>query len=112
MNGDGHRQDGFAGELFLTLAEQGRLVVEADRVDPLIAGLEDTVERVRARLRLVELWQSDIHPALDAFPADVAGQLVEAAFAEQCAPGQLRRAAEELPKYIAALRLARRGTEA
>jgi hypothetical protein len=96
----------FAGDLFLELAADGRLVLDADRADGVIAGLEETLAVVRIRLRILEV-RSQL-PALGAgcHPADQ--PVVDAAFAEQIAPGQLRQALHELPKYIEAFRVARR----
>lgn len=99
----------FAGELFLHLAAEGRLVVEAGRADRLIADLEATLAVLRGRLRALELWRSHPAPTLDGLPPEVAAAVVDALFADQLAPGRLERAAGELPKYVAALRAARRG---
>jgi hypothetical protein len=97
----------FAGELFLSLADQGRLVVDADRADRLIADLESTLLLLGARLRLLRSWQCS--PAgLDDLAPEVVDSVVDAVFADQLAPGRLERAVTELPKYLAALRRARR----
>ena len=97
-----------AGDLFRTLAEQGRLVVEADRADTLIRGLQQTLDVLTARLRLVRRWQAGPTPRLDDLPPRLAPAVVDAVFADQLAPGRLEHAVAELPKYIDALRLARR----
>lgn len=92
--------DGFAGELFLTLATEGRLVVDARQADELIAGLQRALCSVETRLRLAEQC-----------PEKAGGEsqeLVDAVFMEQIAPGHLRRAADQIPKYIESLRRARR----
>ena len=98
----------FAGELFRTLAAQGRLIVEADRADALIRGLQQSLDVLTARLRLVRMWHTMTPPRLDGLPAQAAVPVVDAVFADQLAPGHLERAVAELPKYIDALRLARR----
>jgi hypothetical protein len=98
----------FAGELFLTLATEGRLVIDPGRADELIADLEQTLDVLRARLRVLEVWQHDPAPAIGKLPAEVAETVVDAVFADQLAPGRLARAAVELPKYVAALKVARR----
>ena len=98
----------FAGELFLALATEGRLVVDAARADRLIADLEQTLAVVRTRLRVLELWHADPAPTIDDLPLDVAESVVDAVFADQMAPGRLERATRELPKYVAALKAARR----
>lgn len=98
----------FAGELFLNLAEQGRLVVDAGRADRLIADLEETLAVLRARLRMLEVWRAHHTPAIETLPPDVADSVVDAVFADQLAPGRLERASRELPKYVAALKAARR----
>jgi hypothetical protein len=101
----------FAGELFLALATEGRLVVESDRADRLIADLEQTLAVLRARLRVLEVWHQHPAPAIEKLPPEVADSIVDAVFAEQLAPGRLERAAEELPKYLAALKVARRARD-
>jgi hypothetical protein len=92
----------FAGDLFLTLAAEGRLVIDADRADALLAGLSRTLEQVQSRLRLVRIWHELPRPA------PLTPALVDAAFTDQLAPGRLEDAARELPKYIAAVQAAKR----
>jgi hypothetical protein len=99
--------DDFAGELFLALATDGRLVVDSDRADRLIADLEQTLAVLHARLRVLDVWRRNPHPHIEELPVYVAGAVVDAVFAEQLAPGRLERAAVELPKYVAALKAAR-----
>jgi hypothetical protein len=99
----------FAGELFLNLAEEGRLVVDAGRADEAIAGLERTLAQIRARLRVIRIWQQVPAQRVDELPAELVQDVVDAVFVDQLAPGQLERAAAELPKYIEALRLASTG---
>jgi hypothetical protein len=94
----------FAGDLLLALARQGRLVLDTARADEAIAGLERTLSVVRTRLRTVQRHRQAPGPALD-------GAAVDALFAELLAPGRLALAAVELPKYIEALRSARRTGE-
>jgi hypothetical protein len=109
--GDERGHGEFAGELFLALATEGRLVVESDRADQLIADLEQTLAVLRARLRVLEVWHQHPAPAIEKLPPEVADSIVDAVFAEQLAPGRLERAAEELPKYLAALKVARRARD-
>jgi hypothetical protein len=97
----------FAGELFLRLADQGRLVVDAERADRLIADLEGTMVLLAARLHVLRSWQRSPSSLDDVDPA-LADTVVDALFADQLAPGRLERAVRELPKYLAALRIARR----
>jgi hypothetical protein len=99
--------DDFAGELFLRLATEGRLVVDCDRADELIADLEQTLAVLKARLRVLAVWEQNPAPHLGTLPSDVAETVVDAVFADQLAPGRLARAAVELPKYVAALKAAR-----
>jgi hypothetical protein len=101
----------FAGELFLALATEGRLVVDSGRADQLIADLEQTLAVLSARLRMLEVWHQRSVPAIEKLPLEVADPVVDAVFAEQLAPGRLERAAEELPKYLAALKVARRARD-
>ena len=96
----------FAGELFLHLATEGRLVVDAVRADEVIAGLEGTLARVRARLRVIRIWQQLPGHRVGELPEELVQDVVDAVFTDQLAPGQLERAAAELPIYIAALRRA------
>jgi len=99
----------FAGELFLHLAAEGRLVVDAVDADAAIAGLECTLAQIRARLRVIRIWQQMPAQRVDELPAELVQDVVDAVFTEQLAPGQLERAAAQLPMYIAALRRARTG---
>jgi hypothetical protein len=98
----------FAGELFLTLATEGRLQVDASTADEIIAGLENTLDMIAARLRVVRIWRALPGRAVDDLPPELAQSVVDAVFVDQLAPGQLERAVQELPKYIRALRVARR----
>jgi hypothetical protein len=98
----------FAGDLFLLLADEGRLVVDAPQADEVIAGLRRTLDMLTTRLRLVHIWQQLPEPAVDDLPAELSQSLVDAVFVDQLAPGQLERAIAELPKYISALERARR----
>ena len=97
----------FAGELFLTLATEGRLVVDSQRADALIADLEQTLAVLHARLRVLEVWHQHPAPTIEKLPSEVAETVVDAVFVDQLAPGRLERAAVELPKYVAALKAAR-----
>ncbi|OJF11927.1 hypothetical protein [Couchioplanes caeruleus] len=96
----------FAGELFLTLANQGRLVVDAARADKAIADLERTLALIRSRLRVIRIWQRIPERRVGELPDELMQEVVDAIFVDQLAPGQLERAAAELPKYIQALRRA------
>ncbi len=105
---DGADPEGrFAGELLLRLADQGRFVVDAERADRLIADLKGTMALLAARLHMLRSWQRNGTSIDDLEPA-VADAVVDTLFADQLAPGRLERAAEELPMYLEALRIARR----
>jgi hypothetical protein len=98
----------FAGELFLALADEGRLVLDAAQADEAIAGLERTLSRVRARLRIIRIWQQAPTQSVGELPDELAPVVIDAVFADQLAPGRLELATVEIPKYIEALRRARR----
>jgi hypothetical protein len=98
----------FAGDLFLALATEGRLVLDAERADQVIAELEETVSLVTARVRLLELWHRLPAPVLDDLDADVERTVIDTVFADQLAPRRLEQAAQELPKYVEAFKAARR----
>lgn len=98
----------FAGELLLALADDGRLVLDPAHADEAIARLERTLSAVRARLRVIRLWQQTPTRQVDELPDELARYVVDAVFAEQLAPHRLELATVELPKYIEALRRARR----
>ncbi|HWS33515.1 MAG TPA: hypothetical protein VN408_12335 [Actinoplanes sp.] len=102
----------FVGELFLTLATEGRLVVDPGRADEVIAGLEGTLAQIRARLRVMRIWRQASNQRVGDLPSELVQDVVDAVFLDQLAPGQLERAAVELPKYIEALRLASAGRPA
>jgi len=98
----------FVGELLLTLADDGRLVLDAVRADEAIARLERTLSAVRARLRVIRLWQQAPTRQVDELPDALSRYVVDAIFADLLAPDRLELATVELPKYIEALRRARR----
>jgi hypothetical protein len=100
--------DGFAGDLMLALAAEGRLVLDAERADQVIAGLEETMSLVAARVRLLELWHQLSGPVLDDLAPDVERTVIDTVFADQLAPGRLADAMRELPKYVEAFKEARR----
>lgn len=97
----------FVGELLLTLAGDGRLVLDAVRADEAIARLERTLSAVRARLRVIRLWQQAPVRQVDELPEGLSRYVVDAIFADLMAPDRLELATVELPKYIEALRRAR-----
>jgi len=98
----------FAGELFLLLATEGRLVLDEASADEVIAGLERTLALIRARLRVMRIWHQQPAGRVEELPDEVARDVVDAVFTDLMAPGQLEQAATELPKYIEAIRRARR----
>ncbi|MFI2666869.1 hypothetical protein [Micromonospora carbonacea] len=98
----------FAGDLFLTLATQGRLELDAAVADEAVAGLRRTLDVVAERMRLLRVWEGGDGHAVCDLPPGLAQAVVDVVFAEQLTPGRLEQAARELPKYIEALRLARR----
>jgi hypothetical protein len=100
--------EAFAGDLFLKLAEQGRLVLDAEQADQVIADLEETMNLVNARVRLLQLWRRLSGPVLDDLDPDVERTVIDTVFAEQLVPGRLEEALRELPKYVEALKVARR----
>jgi hypothetical protein len=63
---------------------------------------------IRRRLRIMAIWQAAPGRRLDDVPDQMAPDVVQAVFGEQLAPGRLEAAAIEIPKYIEALRRARR----
>jgi hypothetical protein len=100
--------DKFAGELFLALALQGRLVLDAEQADRVIAELEATLRQVTDRVRQLQLWRQRSTLVTAARGCCVDQPVVDAAFADQVAPGQLERALRELPKYVEAFKVARK----
>ncbi|GAA2997594.1 hypothetical protein [Actinokineospora diospyrosa] len=101
--GDG---DGFAGELFLQLAERGWLVVEPEVGLRVIAQLRQTLEVVRDRVRLAELSRRLRDTAGGDLEPEVDQAAVDSVFAEQITAGRWEQALVELPKYIEAFRRA------
>lgn len=83
-------------------------MLDARQADTMIIGLEDTLAVVRERLRLVRSRRHPAAPPVDELPNSAARAAVDAVFADLLAPGRLEEAAVELPKYIEALRRARR----
>jgi hypothetical protein len=94
--------DGFAGDLFLALARNGSLVLDPGQAANVIADLQDTLEVVRDRMRVLASRTPGDHHHL------ASQHTVDALFTELLAPGQMERALDQLPKYIQALRIAGR----
>jgi hypothetical protein len=99
--------DEFAGDTFLALAGDGRLVVGPERADALIADLERTIAILTERLAALDRWQRTTRPCLDDLSPELAETVVDAVFGDQLSPGRTERVIRELPKYVAALRAAR-----
>jgi hypothetical protein len=76
---------GYAGDLLLTLAQEGRLVLDEAAAGEVVAGLERTIAEIDARIRRSRRWHNT-----------------------QPVPSGLLRARRELPKYLAAVRIAGR----
>ncbi|MDQ2587983.1 hypothetical protein [Saccharothrix yanglingensis] len=105
-------QEDFAGDLFLRPAVDGRLVLEQEEADRIIADLKRTLDVVADRQRMIDLLRDvsldklrHLHPGLESIVAD-------AVFEEQVTEGHLRRTLHELPKYIEALEMAKRPVRA
>jgi hypothetical protein len=97
----------FAGDLFLELANDGRLVLDAAQADRVIAELEHTIELVSAQLCRAELaWRLPLAAVRELLPA-TEGLITNAAFVEQVCPGQFERALDELAKYVKAFKIAK-----
>jgi hypothetical protein len=96
----------FAGDLFLALATDGRLTVDAEQADRLIACLEQTIELVSAQLCRAELARRLPLAAVGELLPATELLIIDAAFADQVSPGRFERALDELPKYVEALRIA------
>jgi hypothetical protein len=76
----------FAGDLLLRLAAEGRLVLRPDVADQTISSLQDTLSQVHDRLRM----------------------LANTRTSDSATKAWFTQAAHELPKYIEAVRRARR----
>jgi hypothetical protein len=98
----------FAGELLLTLASEGRLVLDSAEADRVIANLERSLAAVTTRLQASREWDELPHPRVESLRGKGAEDLLDGVFVRQVAPGLLEKAQTELPKYIEALRMARR----
>jgi hypothetical protein len=97
----------FAGDLFLALAAEGRLVLDAAQADRVIADLEHTIELVSAQLCRAELaWRLPLAAVRELLPA-TEGLITSAAFTEQVFPGQYERVLDELAKYVEAFKIAK-----
>ncbi|WKU05352.1 hypothetical protein [Micromonospora sp. HUAS LYJ1] len=97
-------QTPFAGQVFLTLAREGRLVLPPAEADEVVASLERTLAIVLLRLRLLRALRRG---QFVSGPHDRMGQeMADAAFSELLCPGRLEVASVELPKYIEAVRRA------
>jgi hypothetical protein len=98
----------FAGDLFLALAAEGRLVLEAEQADRVIAALEETLTVMATRARVLDCWRRRIGPVADVLDRDSDNTVIDTVFADQMAPGRLERAMVELPKYLEAFKAARK----
>ncbi|WP_367129227.1 hypothetical protein [Saccharothrix sp. HUAS TT1] len=98
----------FAGDLLLSLADTGALVLEPAEADRVIADLERTLDAVTDRIRVVDLLRGASLDELHRVHHEVEQAVVDAVFAEQVSSGGLRRALDELPKYIQAFQRAKR----
>lgn len=99
----------FAGDLFLALAADGRLVLDPADADRMIAELERTIELVSAQLCRVELaWRLRLAGVRELLP-DTERMIIDAAFLEQVSPGRFERVLEELAKYVRAFKIAKAG---
>jgi hypothetical protein len=101
--GNTDRPPVYAGDLFIRLAVNGQLKVDAVLADRTIADLERTLCAVRSRLMML----SERRCRRAGF--ELRPGVVEVVFQEQMFPGRLERAAVEIPKYLEALRRARVG---
>lgn len=91
----------------LSLAEDGRLVLDVADADELIAGIECTLSLLRLRERDLQAWRQPSRRQRCWSDPFVEQLVFDAAFAEQIAPGRLEAALRELPKYLDAFRIAR-----
>ncbi|WP_033438667.1 hypothetical protein [Saccharothrix sp. NRRL B-16314] len=98
----------FDGDLFLRLVDDGTLVLEPADADRVIAKLERALAAVTGRLRLVDLLHGASLADLHRVHPDVERAVVDAVFHEQVTGGRLRRAVDELPRYIRALEQAKK----
>lgn len=97
----------FAGDLFLALAADGRLVLDAAQADRIIADLEHTIDLVSAQLCRAELaLRLPLAAVRELLPA-TERLITSAAVAEQVFPGQYERALDELAKYVRAFKIAK-----
>lgn len=103
-----HQPVAFAGDLFLELAADGRLVLDAELADRVIADLERTIALVEAQLHRAEIAKALKITGVRALLPMSEHAIVDAAFVEQMAPGRRERGRAELLKYLEAIRRARR----
>lgn len=100
----------FAGDLFLALAADGRLVLDPVEADRMIAELERTIELVSAQLCRVELaWRLRLVGVRELLPA-TERTIIDAAFLEQVSPGRFEHVLDELAKYLRAFKIAKKAT--
>lgn len=92
----------FDGDFLLALAVEGRLVLDAELADCVVAQLRRTESIVHGRLdALAQAGGPEAMAGLDR-------ETVDLRFAEVAEPGRLRAALAELPRYIAAFEQATR----
>ncbi|WP_447002012.1 hypothetical protein ACRAKI_19925 [Saccharothrix isguenensis] len=103
-----HQDPVFAGDLYLRLAVDGRLVLEPAEADRVIEGLERTLDAITEHLEVIDLLRGTALGDLRRAHPRVERVVVDAVFHEQVTGGRLRRALDELPKYIEAFQRAKR----
>ncbi|HEX9335467.1 MAG TPA: hypothetical protein VF892_06265 [Pseudonocardiaceae bacterium] len=97
----------FAGDLFLALAADGRLVLDPVRADRVIVELERTIELVSAQFCRTELARRlPLAAVRELLPATEL-MTVDAAFIEQVSPGRFEHVLDELAKYVRAFKIAK-----
>ncbi|SDM81574.1 hypothetical protein [Allokutzneria albata] len=96
-----------SGDALLGLARAGRFVLDPAAADQAIAELERTLAVVGERVRRVRLARRTPPGSARPWPEEEDDLVVEAVFAEQLAPGRMEWALRELPKYVAAMYIAR-----
>ncbi|MFI6095751.1 hypothetical protein ACIA8G_09370 [Lentzea sp. NPDC051213] len=98
----------FAGDAFLELAASGALVLDPASADRLIEELRATLDLVRARITVNEMFATRPRFSLDGLSPEAADAVADAVFAGQVVPGRMEASLTELPKYIRALEMAKR----
>lgn len=97
----------FSGDLVLRLAQEGRIAIDEETADSLIEELTTTLNAVSMHATVLRAQLRPSWPTISKLYPAIAQLCAEALRQEHQSPGCTELALRELPKYIAALQVAK-----